>query len=83
MEYRPLDSGWVHTDAGRERVANGAMIIHDLLALQDHDAIAELMRIRTLFPEQGVLVDITEDDALSAHQDALKVASRYVEVHHK
>lgn len=80
VEYRPLDSSWVHTEPSRLRVARGASISHALLNLQDNDSIMALMRLRNKFPDKMKLVDISPDDAGSVHEDALEVARRYVEV---
>jgi hypothetical protein len=78
VEYRPLDSGWVHLDETRFAVQEGTKLVHDLLTLGENDPVMELMRIRAQAPEHCMFVDVSTDQALSMHEEALAVAKRYL-----
>lgn len=75
VEYRPLDSGWVHNPDTRTMVGRGAIIVQDVLASKSNDLIAELMRVRARFPSKCMLIDVTSQDAQSIYGDALRIAA--------
>lgn len=75
VEYRPLDSGWVHRPESREAVGRGAEIVQDVMNSKSNDLIAELIRVRSRFPEKCMLVDVPIDAALNFHGDALRIAA--------
>lgn len=75
VEYRPLDSGWVHSPETRMVVGTGAAIAQDVLNAGSNDLIAELMRVRAQFPAKCMLIDVSDDQAKDLHYQALKIAS--------
>lgn len=75
VEYRPLDSGWVHNPETRELVGRGAAIAQDVLNSGSNDLIAELMRVRATFPTKCMLIDVSSEQAGDLYGQALRIAS--------
>lgn len=74
VEYRALDSGWVHTHEDRMLVQRGATAVHDILHALDHDLIAQLMRIRSAVPASVLIVDIDPEQAAEMAAEARELA---------
>lgn len=79
VEYRSLDSGWVHDPVSLSKVATGAGIVQSILEAQDVDTIMALMRVRSAFPDSIPLTQIDDGLALDASAEANVVALPYID----
>lgn len=79
VEYRSLDSGWVHDDISLRNVAAGAGIVQSILEAQDVDTVMGLLRVRTTFPDAVPLTAIEDRVAKAAVDESYVIAMPYVD----
>lgn len=74
VEYRALDSQWVHTPERREAVANAAGIVQDVLDTGDQDLIMQYLRVASPLRRYDYLTDVPGDLAEALHVEAMELA---------
>jgi hypothetical protein len=78
VEYRALDSGWVHDTDQLVRVARGAGIVQSIMNSKDADLVIALLRVRGMFPDAIELVNVSDECALLATTEANGLATKHV-----
>lgn len=74
VEYRPLDSGWVHSDMTRELVAKGAGIVQNVMDAKNNDLVAQLLRVAAPLRAYQYLTDLPADLCGDLNHEAMQLA---------